>query len=138
MWCRNHVNVDVLKPEVDAAGYDVVFSHGRVMRHVQIKASLMGGASAEQQISGDLAIHQSPCVVWAIVDNSLRFQHFYWYGAAPGEPLPEIAGLKPARQARANAQGVKAFRLNTWRLPRSKFTRVNTVDGIAERLFGAL
>lgn len=138
MWCRNHPNVDVLKPEVDAAGYDVVFSYRKLMRHVQIKASLLNGTSADQQISGDLATHQSACVVWAIVNASLKFQHFYWYGGAPGEPLPDTSGLKPARQTRANAQGVKAFRLNTWRLPKSKFTRVESISELVEKLFGEI
>jgi hypothetical protein len=138
MWCRNRANVDVLKPEVDAAGYDVVFSMDRLMRHVQIKASRLGAAAAEQQISGDLATHQSSCVIWAVVDASLRFKHFFWYGGAPGEPMPDISGLKPARQARANAQGIKAYRKNTWRLPKSKFTRVCSIQELAEKLFGAL
>jgi hypothetical protein len=34
MWCRNHTNVEVLKPEVDAAGYDIVLSYLKTMRHV--------------------------------------------------------------------------------------------------------
>jgi hypothetical protein len=138
LWCRECPNVDVLKPEVDAAGYDVVFSFRRITRHVQIKASVIGGAAASQQVSRDLALHQSGCIIWAVVDPSLRFQYFYWFGAPPGEPLPDLGALKPARQARANAQGVKAFRLNTRVIPKARFEKVSDIAGLVTKLFGTL
>jgi len=136
MWCLHCTDVDVLRPEVDAAGYDVVFSHKRIIRHVQIKASLLGGRTQEQSVSEALAVHQSACVVWAVVDQELRFRHFLWFGGAPGEPLPDVTGFKRAKQTRANAKGVKAARRQTRVIRRNQFELVPTVRDLVSKLFG--
>ena len=48
LWVSGVSGVQVLKPEVDAAGYDLVLSLGTVIRHVQIKASMVGGKVSHQ------------------------------------------------------------------------------------------
>jgi len=138
LWCRECTNVDVLKPEVDAAGYDVVFSYRGITRHVQLKASTLGSKTASQNIGGDLSLHPSGCVAWALVDQQLRFNHFLWFGGVPGQPLPDLTSFRSARHSRANSQGVKGFRLNTRVIPRASFEKVQDVGGLIEKLFGSL
>ena len=43
LWVAQIAGVQVLKPEVDASGYDLVLSLGKVIRHVQLKTSMHDG-----------------------------------------------------------------------------------------------
>lgn len=45
-WFAREQLVEVLRSEVDAAGYDVVFECGPITRHVQLKASDAGGKTS--------------------------------------------------------------------------------------------
>ena len=49
---------------VAASGYDLVLSLGKVIRHVQLKASMHDAKAASQPIQECLGTHQSGCVVW--------------------------------------------------------------------------
>ena len=40
LWRRGVTDVEILRPEFDAHGYDVVMSRGPVVRHVQLKTRL--------------------------------------------------------------------------------------------------
>ncbi len=55
LWVAKIAGVQVLKPEVDASGYDLVLSLGKVIRHVQLKTSMHDGddaATASARIAG--------------------------------------------------------------------------------------
>ncbi len=54
-WFAREQLVDVLRSEVDAAGYDVVFECGTILRHVQLKASESGGKTSRQTINTRLS-----------------------------------------------------------------------------------
>lgn len=129
--------VEILTPEVDASGYDLVLTLGRVVRHVQIKCSIEGGKTEEQQINASLALQPSGCIVWIVVeDRTLQFRRFLWFGDKPSLPLPDLGGFRNARHARANAQGIKAFRANTKIVTRSKFTVLPDMTALVQALFG--
>ncbi len=50
-WVTSPVReVDVLKPEVDEKGYDIVISCGRIVRHIQVKTSISSGKARSQNI----------------------------------------------------------------------------------------
>src|SRR5271155_4726123 len=38
LWRRGAVDVEVLRSEFDAHGYDLVLAHGRIVRHIQFKS----------------------------------------------------------------------------------------------------
>lgn len=42
-WRRGDFSFEVSKPEVDNSGYDIVLEANRIIRHVQLKASTIGG-----------------------------------------------------------------------------------------------
>lgn len=137
LWARGMDGVEILTPEVDASGYDIVLTLGPVVRHVQIKCSIDGGKTEEQQINASLALQPSGCIIWIVVeDRTLEFRRFLWFGGKPGRPLPDLSGFRNARHVRANAQGVKGFRMNTKIITRSKFEVLPVMDDLVTRLFG--
>ena len=55
LWVARIAGVQVLKPEVDASGYDLVLSLGKVIRHVQLKdvdARREGSVAADPGVPG--------------------------------------------------------------------------------------
>lgn len=137
LWVKRIPGVQVLKPEVDASGYDIVLSLGRVIRHVQLKTMMKGGKARFQPVHDSLAAHPSGCVVWIVLNEELRFEQFLWYGERPGRPLEKLLKCKRARRTRANAEGVKGFRPNTRKVPKSAFESLDGIDALVRRLFGA-
>ena len=137
LWVAKIQGVQVLKPEVDAAGYDLVLSLGKVIRHVQLKTSMHDAKARSQPIHESLGEHPSGCIVWIRLNDDLTFDHFLWFGAEAGQPLSDLTQFKRAKQARANADGVKKERARTRRIPHSKFDAVQDLAGLVGRLFGA-
>lgn len=137
-WVSDAACIDVLKPEVDRTGYDVVLQSGHIVRHVQLKTSLESSHSRSVTINAALALQPSGCVVWIVVDDRLEFKEFLWFGAEPGVPLPSLSRFKQARSTRANAQGVKSQRANTKVVPKSEFQSLRDMHELHDRLFSEL
>lgn len=137
LWANGLDGVEILTPEVDASGYDLVLTLGPVVRHVQIKCSVDGGKARDQKVNASLALQPSGCVVWIVVENeTLQFRRFLWFGDKPGKPLPDIAHFRNARHTRANTEGIKGFRANTKIIKRSKFTVLRDMASLVKTLFG--
>ena len=60
LWRLGLTDVEILRPEFDAHGYDVVMSRASVVRHVQLKTQAAGKVS----VGRALAEKPSGCVVW--------------------------------------------------------------------------
>lgn len=136
---RTNLDVDLLRPEVDRLGYDIVVSHGKVTRHIQLKASILGGKASAQTISAGLSQQPSGCVIWMVVDTDLEFRSMLWFGGKPGRPLPDITGFPHAVRTTPNSEGMKPVRENTRRIKRAAFDVIEGADlfaGVAVRLFG--
>lgn len=136
---RTNMEVDLLRPEVDRLGYDIVVSHGKITRHIQLKASILGGKASAQTISAGLAQHPSGCVVWMVVDRELEFRSMLWFGGKPGRPLSDITGFAHGVRTTPNSEGMKPVRENTRRIKRAAFDVIEDQDlfaGVAARLFG--
>lgn len=127
---------EVLRSEFDANGYDVVVEARCIIRHLQLKATRVGGKRASVDVNMALADKPSGCVVWFMANpTTLAIGPFYWLGGAPGEPLTIPAG-PAARHSRANAAGVKGERVALRRVPMGKFTRLDRIEQVAEAMFG--
>lgn len=137
LWQRDVTDVEVLRSEFDAGGYDLVMSLRKIVRHIQFKTTVVGGKATSTKISLKLLEKPSGCVVWIIVTSKLELQSYLWFGGSPGNPLPDILGMKPAKHTKANAQGVKAERPNHRLVRRSQFEKLDTLDRVLERLFGS-
>lgn len=139
VWLSGLRRLEVLKPQVDDGGYDLVLEAGNVVRHVQLKATFSGSKVRRFSVNLGLAAKPSGCVVCMLFDpDTLDLGPFYWYGGPPGERLPDVAGFKTARHTKGNAQGAKAERPNMRVLPLSAFEKVPNIEGIAARLFGKI
>lgn len=136
LMLKRSVQLEVLRSEFDAQGHDVVLEARGVIRHVQFKASVEGGARAAVNVNILLRQKPSGCVVWMSYDlASLAINCYRWLGGLPGEPLPFL-GEKLARQTKANAQGKKAYKLGHRLIAKGSFDHVATLDELADRLFG--
>jgi hypothetical protein len=134
-WFAREQLVEVLRSEVDAAGYDIVFECGSILRHVQLKASDSGGKTSRQTINTRLVGKPSGCVVWVVYSERLTDHRldlsYLWFGGNPGEPLPdlgEVVGQNPRS---------KTPRPGTRVVSRARFQPVATTAELVERLFGA-
>jgi hypothetical protein len=137
LWIREVDDIEVLRPEVDSAGYDLAIECRRHLRHIQLKSSFFSAETRSVAVSTRLAAKPSGCVVWVCFNQyDLQPKVFQWFGGDPGEPLPDILGYPLARQARANSTGFKAIRPYVRRIPKSAFEPLSAMSDVAERLFG--
>src|SRR5882724_3892255 len=95
LWQRGDWRLEVLKPQVDDSGYDLVFEANSVARHVQLKSSFRGSTVDKVNVNVLLAGKPSGCVIFMWFDQqTLDLGPFLFLGGAPGQPLPNLAGMK--------------------------------------------
>lgn len=137
-WLRRHQPVNVLRADVDAAGYDLVLECQRVMRHVQLKSTVNGGTTREQKIHSALALQPSGCVVWVVLEPAEEHRVSLSYlalGGTPGAPL-DLNGYAVAKHSRGNAEGIKAERPAIREVPKSAFKAFPSTKELSDWLFG--
>ena len=136
LWRQGRRDIEVLRAEIDFAGYDLVLECNGVLRHIQLKSSHHRATTRVVKVSLNLAAKPSGCIIWLTFDQqTLEFGPFFWFGASPRECLPSL-GEQVARHTKANHLGVKALRPNLRVLARSQFKELATIDEIALALFG--
>ena len=128
--------IEVSKPMVDDAGYDLILEVPNIVRHVQIKGSFRTSRTRIQNVHERLAEKPSGCVIWITYDSDFRLGPFYWFGSAPGKPLPDISDFPFAKTTRANAAGTKKTRPHVRKVPKGAFQRLKNITEVAEKLFG--
>jgi len=132
-WLHHACSLEIAKPEVDNAGYDLIAEVKGRVRHIQLKTSITGGKTSRQKVHMRLAEKPSGCVVWIYFDEkTLRLGPFYYFSADP----ESLGGRKIARHTKGNKDGVKAERQNLRVVPKGSFTRIESIEGIYARLFG--
>ena len=138
LWQRGVTNVEVLRSEFDAGGYDLVMSYRKIVRHIQFKTTMVNGKAASIKARLKLMDKPSGCIIWIIVTSELVLHSYLWFGGPPGQPLPDIQDMRIARHTKANAEGKKAERPDHRIVPRGRFERLGSLDEVLERLFGPL
>lgn len=133
LWSHGVVDVEILRSEFDAYGYDLVVSRGNLVRHIQLKSGISLKSVALSQF---LAERPSGCLIFIGLDYALNMTSFWFYGAEPGRPLPAINELKPTKRATANSQGIKPLRMNHRDVPPSAFTKLDNLSQVLEVLLG--
>ncbi|HEY1560152.1 MAG TPA: hypothetical protein VGF71_04600 [Caulobacteraceae bacterium] len=137
-WSLDVTDVEVLRSEIDTFGYDLVMARGAIVRHIQLKSSVLGGKTDQIKIGLRLSEKPSGGVNWIIVTKDLQFDHFLWLGGSPGEALRDIRGWKVAKHTKANAQGTKTSRAGHRLARRAQFERIDTIHEVLVRLLGPL
>ncbi|MGE5529035.1 MAG: hypothetical protein ACM3X6_07830 [Patescibacteria group bacterium] len=139
-WFRFGKTVEVLRSEIDTAGYDVVLECNGVVRHVQLKTSTEDARTARQLVNIALADKPSGCVVWLVRtehSQSCRMQLRYrFFGNGPGEPLPSLEAFPVAKHTKADSKGVKTERPAIRQVPKSQFEELGSATELLGRLFG--
>jgi hypothetical protein len=139
LWTHGVHRMEVLKPQVDDGGYDLVLEADKITRHVQLKASHAGSSTRRVNVGRRLQDKPGGCVVWMIFNpDTLELGPFCWLGDAPERPLPDLDGFPVAKHTKGNALGVKLPRPGIRSVPRSEFTRLDTVAEVVDRLFGPI
>jgi len=138
LWSRDIFDVEVLRSEFDAHGYDIVLSRGPVVRHIQLKTST---AKRPPNVSVPLALADKPsgCVVWINVPESLEAERYsyFWFGGKPGKRLPRIQDCDVPRRATHNKKGERPRRGMHRLVPYRRFKQL-AFDQLIEKLFGPL
>jgi hypothetical protein len=136
LWCRGMQQVELLKAEVDAGGYDLVLECNGVMRHVQLKSSYRGAKTSRVNINVGLQRRDSGCVIWIMFDPvSLHIGPFLWLGNPPDQPTPGF-GDRIGRHSKGDQHGHKAERPNIRVVSRTDFTELKSMGELADALFG--
>jgi hypothetical protein len=137
-WKEFGCTLEVASPEVDNAGYDLIAEDNGVVRHIQLKASYVGGKTASQKVHTRLSEKPSGCVIWIYFnEDTLELGPFLFFGSLPGEKLPSLDGLKVAKHTKGDQGGFKAERPNIRVLPKGWFKNFSSIDEVYEALFGA-
>jgi hypothetical protein len=137
LWQRGRRDIELLRAEFDAGGYDIVIECGQVTRHIQLKTLNTSGKRAHFDLRVRLQARPSGCAVVLVVSSALDLDHFLWFGGLPGQPLPDITDMKPAKHSKGGANGVKAERPDLRLVPRRHFKKIDTIDDLLVRLFGS-
>jgi hypothetical protein len=132
--------VEVLRAEVDASGYDVVFECGGILRHVQLKTSKRLGKRRSINVNIALANKPGGCVVWLLREDDRTTRRvklaYLFFGGEPGEKLPALDGFGVGKHSKGDSTGKKSKRPAIRLIPKTKFTKVESVRELVEKLFG--
>ncbi len=137
LWTSKLGYLEVLKPQVDDAGYDLVFEYKSIIRHVQLKTSKAKAATASVNVNVMLEDKPSACVIWSRFNpDTLELGPFYWLGGLPHSKICSLQHLKVAKHTKGDATGKKAERPMIRVIPKSKFEKLNSIPDVVHRLFG--
>jgi hypothetical protein len=137
LWMRGPIAVEVLKPQVDDAGYDIVMEANKITRHIQLKSSFNKAKTSFQKIHIKLGEKPSGCVIWMRFDpETLEIGPFLWFGSNPGDKLPSLMQLKVAKHAKGDAEGIKADRPNIRKVQKRNFIPIKSIEELVDILFG--
>lgn len=136
-WQLGLRDFEVLRADVDNAGYDLAIEQGGVIRHIQLKSSCLASFTSRQNVHLALADKASGCVIWIRFEpETLELGPFLWFGAPPGERLPNLNGMPVARHSKGDANGLKKERPNLRVIRKDCFKELEDIDQVAAALFG--
>ena len=132
---RGRKTVEVLKPEVDNAGYDLVLECQNTCRYVQLKSSAQGSKTKQTNVNVKLIEKPKGCVIWLWFDdnaeNRIVLRYLFLEAEREGWSIREC---RPAKRTTPNAQGFKPERRNTRVVEKTHFTELNVVE-LFDKLF---
>lgn len=139
LWLRGFTRLEMLKSQVDDSGHDLILEANTIARHIQLKASHRGSATSRVNVNDALARKPSGCVIWMSLDPAtLEFDHVLWFGGSPGSKLPDLIGFPKATHTKRNARGEKTERPNIRIVAKTAFVKLDAIDDLVVRLFGAI
>ena len=136
MWRDGRRDIEVLKSEVDRAGYDIVLEANGILRHVQLKSSFIGSKVREVSVNTKLLAKPGGCVIWLEFDReTLATKKYLWFGGGPGSALPDL-GSRVSRHSKANCKGEKLDRPMHRVVGKGRFEPLLEINLLVGRMFG--
>jgi hypothetical protein len=137
LWVRGVMDVEVLRSEFDAHGYDLILSRGHLVRHIQFKTGTQN-RPLKVSVSSGLADKPSGCIIWIKVDDDLEMGPYFWFGSSPGKPLPDVSAYPFPKRPTHNSKGKRPERKNHRLIPGRDFKMIQDLDGLLGALLGDL
>jgi len=139
-WLNGSGKIEVLKPQADNGGYDIVLEANGVARYVQLKSRLITAKTPRVNINSALFNKLNWCVIWIwfkedTQNNKIELKEFWWFGNDDGHKL-QINDFKIAKHTKANSKGIKAERPNIKVIPKKEFVKIEDVEKLICKLFG--
>jgi hypothetical protein len=138
LWKAHATQVEVLKPQVDDAGYDIVIeckrnskSNASIPCYIQLKSAFVGSKTAKVSLSKKLTSKPHWCVIWVFFDLEFTLKSFLCFGTATGQTSSDTTKLKTTRHSR----GSKADRPGHCDVPKSKFIKLAKIQDVIDKLF---
>ena len=135
-WFFKIFEVEILRAEFDAGGYDLAISLRGIVRYVQLKARSHGGKRRNFSIAKRLLQRVGSCVIVIDVDEALNVIDYYWLGRCPEQNLDHVP-FKTAKHSKGNSEGKKLVRPQQATVSISQFEHVSDFDFLIEKLLGA-
>jgi len=136
MWRDGRRDIEVLKSEIDRAGYDIVLEANGIIRHAQLKSSFIGSKVREVSVNTKLLAKPGGCVIWLEFDpHSLALKTYLWFGGSAGSALPDL-GSKISRHSKANSTGQKLERPMHRVVGKGRFESLPEINLLVKRMFG--
>lgn len=129
---------EVLKAEIDAYGYDLVIESNGIIRHIQLKTSIIGASKSSVYLNTALSKKPSGCAIWIEWQMNERDRiemQYLFFGNPPGQQLPDISTHAVGKHIKANALGKKSERPTTRIVKKTEFSRLNGITDLVQRLF---
>lgn len=136
LWINGILDAEILRSEFDAGGYDLMLSRGDIVRHIQMKTRLLSGKARDVSVSLGLAARPAGCVVWLILTENLDIDHIMWFGSGAREPLPNLDGYTVTKHTKGDSVGLKKQRQNHRKVPIRAFTRLESINELAQKMLG--
>ncbi len=129
---------EILKAEIDASGYDIVIESNKIIRHIQLKTSIINAAKTSVNLNTALSEKPNGCAIWIewLLNAQNRIEMKYlFFGNPPGQSLPDISTHAVGKHSKANALGEKSKRPATRVVKKTEFARIDNITELVKRLF---
>jgi len=105
LWKLGRRDIEILRAEIDFAGYDLVLECNGVLRHVQLKSSHLTANTRDVKVNLSLCNKPHGCVVWVKFDEAtLELGPFLWFGGLPTQKLPPLGDRMARHTKRTSLQ----------------------------------
>ena len=138
-WLKYKCSLEIARPEVDNSGYDAIAEANGIVRHIQIKTSVVGGKTASQKIHRKLAVSPAPAC-----SGSTSMKRQWNSGRTCTSAHRNLAGqwkalsvVRRPSTPRATKMGSKQSE-RTYASPKGAFSRLSSLEAVYEQLFGVV
>ncbi len=137
-WRRDpNSPLHIFNAEVDDAGFDLVLACADKLRYIQVKQVHLSGKASKFSVRLEFTQLPGSCVIVVVHSESeLQVEHFLFFGASSGEPMPSVANEKASvSPIKRGADGKKKARLHYRDIPRRKFRGPLNTGELLDALF---